>query len=308
MDENGTARVWASLISGKPLEGLSLPTTKGRIDVRGLIAPDPSVVRGFMTSIGQVTELGDLIVLRGVHWKGVDFTGARLGSLRFHESRIDDCVFDSCHCEDWRLWGTTIFGSAFRSADLRRSGLGGVEKGQRNSFREIDFTKADLRGTAFKSAEFVRCTFSNTRLDKVDFQSSSFTECVFEGELNEVLFYRKGYRGAHDPEFPPNDMRGVDFRCAKLHLVEFRGLDLDEVRLPEDEEHLLITDYRNALDRVLDTLKTRSDLHSRRLAALLGSCRKWAGPNQKQGVLNKRDLIEAGGEGAVAEFLRLSHM
>jgi hypothetical protein len=82
---------------------------------------------------------------------------------------------------------------------------------------------------------------------------------------------------------------------------------MSDVIWPADEEHIIVKNYPTTLDRVLKVLKTRSDMPSKKLAALLAFDRKWAGPNQKQGVISKADLIEAGGAKAVAEFLRLSH-
>jgi hypothetical protein len=58
---------------------------------------------------------------------------------------------------------------------------------------------------------------------------------------------------------------------------------------------------------VIAALQQRSDLPSRKLVAYLGILRKWAAPNQVQGVLNKEDLAEVAGiEGmnSVCELLR----
>jgi hypothetical protein len=99
--------------------------------------------------------------------------------------------------------------------------------------------------------------------------------------------------------------KGVDLRKAKLKFVEFRGLDMAEVRWPEDEDHFVVEDYPATLDRLLATWRARSDLASRRLAASFGVVRKWVGPKQRVGVVSKADLIEVGGEEAVADFLRV---
>jgi hypothetical protein len=71
-----------------------------------------------------------------------------------------------------------------------------------------------------------------------------------------VLFYRDGLG---DPS-PRNEMRGVDFSGAKLRVVEFRGLDLDDVRFPSDPDLNVIESYYVAtLDRVLRQTKDKSD-------------------------------------------------
>jgi len=303
MDPKLTADVWRHLITGTSLEGLGFPMTNGRIDLRGLIAPEPSVLREYITTYRtRVEELANLVEIRGVAWKGIDFSNGRLDSLRFFDCRIENCSFDNAKCQDWRMWGTAVTDTTFRLADLRKSALGGVENGKTNSFHRVDFTKADLRQTAHGSAVMVQCTFSETNLSKVDFQGTIFVNSQFAGELNEVVFCRQAWDGA---AFPPNEMKGVDFRHAKLRHVEFRELDMSDVVWPVDDEHIIVNNYLTTLDRVLAVLRARSDMRSKKLAALLGNKRKWAGPNQKQGVISQADLIEAGGENAVTEFLHL---
>ena len=199
------------------------------------------------------------------------------------------------------MWGTSISNTSFRGADLRKAALGGVN-GRRNSFRCVDFTKADLRQTVYVSAEMVGCAFSQAKIAKVDFQGTVFVDCRFEGKLEEVQFHRYAFRGE---AFPPNEMDGVDLRGAKLSHVEFRGLDMESVKWPEDEDQFLVKDHPATLDRLLPTWKSRSDLGSKRLAASFGVVRKWVGTNQRVGVISKGDLLEAGGEEAVADFLRM---
>ena len=302
MDASQATEVWVRLLGGGSLEGLGLPTVAGLVDLRDLVAPEPTVARRYVAASADVTELGDVVVVRGAHWKGIDFSGARLASLRFFDSTIEDCSFDGARCQEWRMWGTTVANTSFRSADLRKAALGGVEDGKRNSFRHVDFEKADLRQTAYVSCDMIACTFMDARLSKVDFQGTVFVDCAFEGELDGVLFYRHAFRGE---AYPPNEMRGVDLRRARLRNVEFRGLDMSDVRWPESDDHILVDEYSATLDRALAALKGRTDMASKRLVAVLGMKRKWVGAHQKRGVLSRPDLLEAGGPAAVAELVRL---
>lgn len=303
MGEDQDLEIWNRLSQGKPLDGLVLPTFEGRIDLRGLAAPDPSLGPVRHVASASVQELSGLTVLRGVHWKGIDASGCRLNSLRFFDSIIEDCVFDEGSCQDWRMWGTRVSDTGFRGTDLRGSALGGVDNGKRNSFRRVDFTRADLRKSAHVSAEMIGCDFADTKLAKVDFQGTVFENCRFAGKLREVSFYRHAFRGEG---FPPNEMRGVDFREAKFHYVEFRGLDMPDVRWPEDPDHVVLKGYVPALDRMLGYLEGRTDLPSRQAAAVLGMKRKWAGPNQVSGILNVAELSGFGSEELVSELLKLA--
>jgi uncharacterized protein YjbI with pentapeptide repeats len=296
------ALIWARLSTGKSLADLQLPEVKGRVDLRDLSVPPRAVVREKMHRSKRVAEISGFITVRGALWKGLDFSGAQLESLRFHETSIADCRFDGARCVDWRMWRTRIADTSFCSADLRGSALGGIKSGTRNAFRGVDFTNADLRQTVHQSADMVACTFCKTNLSGVDFQGTVFVDCTFEGELSKVLFYRHAFRGE---AFPPNEMKGVDLRQAKLLYVQFRGLDMDQVYWPEDGEHFLVEDYPATLDRMLAAFGARSDLGSKRVAAVLGMHRKWAGPNQRLGVVSKAELLALGGAEAVVEFLRV---
>jgi uncharacterized protein YjbI with pentapeptide repeats len=148
-----------------------------------------------------------------VRWADIDFSGADLQSLRLFDTTLDNCSFDEANCRGWRQWGMSIKNCTFRGTNLRDAALGGIDQGKRNSYRRVDFTKADLRGTAHESADVVDCIFVETNLRKVDFQGTVFVNCTFAGELDEVAFARFAFRGE---SFPPNEMKGVDFRRAKL--------------------------------------------------------------------------------------------
>jgi uncharacterized protein YjbI with pentapeptide repeats len=289
------------LIQGKSLDSLGLGMKDGRLDLSGLIAPEPAARKAVSTEIADVSEM-EVLVIKGVTWKGLDFSGSRLNGLRFFDCEISDCVFDKCSCQDWRLWTTTVSETSIRSADLRKSALGGVQDGRRNTFRKVEFINADLRQTSYVAAEFVGCTFKDTRLDKADFQTSTFTECTFEGELREVLFHRRGFKGE---AFPANEMTNVDFSRAKLRWVEFRGLDLETVRFPEDDDHLIVDDYPRVLDRLLERASGRDDVASKRLTAVLLNKRKWVGAGQHRGVFNKSDLLEIVGEEGLRSVLEI---
>ena len=277
---------WARLVSGRPLD--SVARVGGRVDLRGLVVPQPRVTRTLRVGGTNVAELAHVVVMSRVHWKGMDFSGARLPSLRFEGCTIEDCVFDDCRCDDWRMWATKVSNCSFKSAHLKGAALGGVAlDGARNRFESVNFSRADLRDTCYQSADFVECSFRNAKLTKVDFQGSVFTRCVFEGLLDQVLFYRHAFQGE---EFPPNEMRDVDFRRATFRHVEFRALDMENVLWPESPDHILIEDYRSVLTQMLARLRNDADLHSGYVRTLLAFKLRWAGPHQVTGVVSALDL------------------
>jgi uncharacterized protein YjbI with pentapeptide repeats len=296
--------IWQRLVHEKSLGNESAPTIDGRLDLRNLHVPEPHAVETLRMPRIDVTVLSGITSIKGVSWQSIDFTGSQLPGLRFLDCQIRNCVFDRCRLDDLRVWRTDFANVSFRSADLRDAVLGGTrdDDSRRNTFQDVDFTAADMRGSIYGAAEFLRCKFNRAKLVKVDFQSSAFTDCIFEGELRGVLFYRKGF----DCErFPPNEMKRVDLRRAKLRWSEFKGLDLDEVLFPEDDDHIVVDNFPQTLERLLAHFGARSDMGSQRLAACFEHYKKWLGTRQKVGVLNRRDLMESGGEEGLDAVMKI---
>jgi hypothetical protein len=156
------------------------------------------------------------------------------------------------------------------------------------------------RGTAYKAAVFERCIFRNAKLVTIDFQTSTFTDCIFEGELRDVLFYRCGFQGE---TFPPNEMTNVDFSRARLRSVGFRGLTLDRVQLPHDADHIVINNFSAALDKMICELRLHEDAVAKKLIAFLMIDREWVLPDQAQGVINTKDLAGVTGQEGVERLL-----
>jgi uncharacterized protein YjbI with pentapeptide repeats len=284
-------RVLEGLAGGRLSDDLGWGVVEGRLDLRGLPAPLPK--RGNRREIDGwfVEELSESLVIRRASLVGLDMSGAQLESLRMFGSTVSDCVFDAARCQDWRLWGCQLRDSRFMGTDLRRSALGPWQDGRGNVYERVSFARADLRRFSCTAATFVDCDFANARLEKIDFQSSSFIRARFAGELREVIFWDHGFEtGKPDP----NPMRDVDFTHALFRDVEFRRLNLDSVRFPESENHLIVHNYRCVIERALDQLRKNDSLIGRLLRASLELRAKWIGPYQDVGVFALADFDEPG--------------
>src|SRR5579885_3563845 len=286
IDEALNLEIWDRLLAGKPLEGLELETRDGRIDVRGLELPEPTVLRRFQYQ-GISIAATDAGIVHGVKWRNLDFSESKLAGLRLMRGLVENCRFDDCNLQGVRIWATSFRNVSFKGANLRGSSLGGAYEGVRTTFLDVDFSEANLSDTSYTAAGFERCTFRNAKLTKIDFQSSTFQDCLFEGELNDVLFYRQGFEGE---QFPPNEMVNVDFRRARLKHVGFRGLVLDRVQLPEDDDHIVLKNFASTLDQMTATFQKEGDALAKKLVALIDIRRKWAIPNQVQGYISIPDL------------------
>ena len=296
----GAVRVWERLVRGESLDDLALPVRNGRIVVRDLTLPKPSRGRGAVAGFEGVAELRGTTVLRNVRWKGLDFAECSLSGLRFVDCRLEDCCFERALCRGWRMWNTTVKRTEFREADLHGAALGGVDAGKRNRFENVYFVRSDMRETAWVSCDMIGCVFEETRLDKVDFQGTRFEHCSFVGEVREVLFYRHAFG---EEQLPANDMRGVDFSRARLRSVEFRGLDLKEVKWPTNDDQLVIPEYVQALDRALRMLAGRAEPGAKNARVLLEMQRRWAGPAQWEGIVSRRELVAAAGRKLAEELI-----
>jgi uncharacterized protein YjbI with pentapeptide repeats len=298
--DSSKTEVWRRLVTGESLNELSLPTREGRIDLSGLALADPRVLERWQTTLADIARIEPTGVFRNAKLQNIDLTGSKLPSVHFTDCEISNCCFDRCDMPGLRLCATTIRESSFREANLRGIALGaasvtGPFAGRRNSFVGVDFSGADLRDTIYVAAAFERCDFSNAKLANIKFGTSTFSDCKFAGELRQVQFWRSDLfaRGFPEDAFPPNEMVNVDFSCADLRDVEFRGLIVDRVRFPNDADHIVINDFAGVLDNLIGALTLQGDQTAAMLIAYLSVGRKWT-VSGARGVLNKRDLAECG--------------
>jgi uncharacterized protein YjbI with pentapeptide repeats len=124
MNADQNTEIWKRLIQGTPLDDLALDVRKGRVNLNGLLAPEPEISKRFSTNIADVAVLSGVTKFHRVSWESLDFTGSRLNGLLFADCAINNCVFEECSCQNWGLWATTVSNVSFRSTDLRNSALG----------------------------------------------------------------------------------------------------------------------------------------------------------------------------------------
>jgi uncharacterized protein YjbI with pentapeptide repeats len=294
--------VWRRLVTGESLAGLGLGTVEGRIDLRGLQAPEPKVVQSWTFGTMDVARQTGIVVIKGARWEGLDLSGASLPELRFHDTSIENCRFDKAKCTSWRIWATTFHACSFLGANLSSSALGGVLDDRRSAFRQVTFDKANLRGTSHLNADIVDCSFRNAKLKGVEFNGSLMERVVFEGPLADVVFRCRAARIESSTE---NKMIDVDFRKATFEYVEFIGLEMDRVHWPEAEDHSIVTSYQDFLDLMISTWGSRKDNAALGLSGMAMRLKKRCSPAQKVGVFSRAEVVDAAGEQGFQEFLRL---
>jgi uncharacterized protein YjbI with pentapeptide repeats len=203
--------IWDRLLRGRPVHDLPLARHEDRVDVRRLRRPQ-RLRKKFGLGMREVPP-SEPLEIQGARWRDLDFSGAVIEELRLFRTQIVNCRFDECRLPGLRVWSSRFADCTFVKANLRDCMLGGVEDTLRTQYLRVDFSKADMRATSYEAAAFEGCAFRSTKLAGVDFQSSTFKDCVFEGEIKDVLFYRHGFKGERHPA---NQMINVDFRRAQL--------------------------------------------------------------------------------------------
>jgi uncharacterized protein YjbI with pentapeptide repeats len=293
----------ARLLAGERLDGLGLGEHEGRIDLRGLTTPPPERLRRFEKFGIFFEELGDMIELRDARLEGLDLSAAVLDYLRFFRTGISDCRFEDARCQRLGLWAVDVTDTSFQGADLRRSALGPWFEGRGNVYRNVDFSRADMRDIGSSHATYIDCDLSHARLDEVEFGGSSFVRCRFAGVLRDVLFYDRTIDG-EKPD--PNPMEDVDFTDAELIFCDFRNLDLKDVKLPTSPDQIIVRDYPCVLRRASKRLKGDERPVALGLLGLIENGLDWLAPGREVGIYHREEFADKGPEAVkwVEQFLR----
>lgn len=284
---------------GDVLRELPLERVEGRIDLRGLRTPSPEKDGAFVVDNMRFVQLSDLAEFCGVVVRNVDFSSARLPSLRMFGCRFENCLFDRAYLQDLRMWAVEFHDCSFRRADMRYSSLGAPYEGRHLLYAHVDFSGADLRRAVSSTATFRDCDFAGAKLVKTEFGGSRFVRCRFSGLLREVIFQARDLRHR---EVEPNTMEDVDFSQAQLRWVEFHHLDLDRVTFPQDARHLVVRNWRCVLEHCLAKLGDDQSQEARSFRVLLESMAKHAGPHQDVGLFNLDDFHDCGGSDEEEQF------
>lgn len=264
--QRAAAEVVSRLSRGRSLDKLGLGEVAGRVDLRGFLWPSPEFVpkRAGRFSIGVADR--DLPELRGVRLTGIDFSGATLPHLRFHDSTVTDCLFDKAVMSDLRAWRTTFERCDLEDADLRGSVVGSWHEGKGNTWRGCRFVKTKLQKIVAVGSLFEDCVFADVNLTDVVMDGCSLHDVRFSGPLSGVNFY--GPAPANGPASA--SLEGLDLRAAKLSAVGFIGFSLSGVSFPDDGDFAVLPGARARLERVLARLEGDTSKEAHFLRVTIG--------------------------------------
>ncbi|WP_171166549.1 pentapeptide repeat-containing protein [Streptomyces sp. I05A-00742] len=273
------------------LDALPLPRHDGRLDLRGIrIGGGPGSLAGVSAGGLAVEEVSELREVRACEWKGIDFSGGVLADFRFMDSRIEDCRFTDARCKDWRAWNLRVTDTSFEGAILQDCHLGTWNEGKVTAFRRVDLSRADLKTSFFSYSQFEGCDFSGADVDGLDFRSAHFTKCRFAGDLNGTIFW---FLPPRSDSVEPNPMDRVDMSACMLRFVEFRGLDLKGVSLPEGSQYIRVSCYPCVMRTAPERLRLLPGKNGKRAAALLERQSRWINPERDAGIWHESDLARS---------------
>ncbi|MDD1063322.1 pentapeptide repeat-containing protein [Streptomyces cocklensis] len=271
-----SVEVLEALRRGTDLHGLSSLNIAGRLDLRNIRLG------------GEENDQGAGIdVLPGAIVSDVDFSGAEAPGVRLVGTRVVNCVFEKANLDGLEARATNFVGCSFAGASLRGAQLSIPLNDRYSLYEDVDFSRAMLYGASCVDASFKRCVFSGVKMGAMSFRGSDFLDCSFSGALRRVVFSDDSLTGR---VLPGPVMQNVDFSDAVLRDVEFRGIDLNGVSLPEGDPHIVVKHYRCVLGRILDRLPVSGQPFTYGLRAYLAAELGHSHPARGLGIWHRASL------------------
>ncbi|MRG44328.1 hypothetical protein GFS24_04345 [Chitinophaga sp. SYP-B3965] len=201
--------------------------------------------------------------LRGINTGGKEikkcvFENADLSFSTFSDSWIEKTKFNNCHFfkvdfSDFSDHGNLFEGCVFYDCKFNYATIGA--KG--SVFGNCIFEKCNFSKAIFIRAEYTRSEFKNCKMRDLDFNASSFEDCVFEGELSDIWF-RGTFPLKSNCEYfgwpKMNEMKNVSFEKAELIYTTFsNNCDLSSVIINNNGKYHKYNNWKKRLEyMVLD--------------------------------------------------------
>lgn len=221
----------------------------------------------------------------------LDFSNGLLQKLWIEHCTFEDVVFDRANLSELLDHCNNFKSCSFHEADFRSAmiGYGG------SRYENCVFEKARFSGTAFIRPEFNSCKFLKCKLKGVNFNASSFVDCVFQGKLEKVCF-KSGFAESNQVlalgEPRKNKMTGVDFSKADLCNVSFsHDCDLSSIAMPTDNSHLLYDNWKERLERATKLINAWPE-NDRSRGLLFIESHSVQDDRQYWRVLNKNQIVK----------------
>jgi uncharacterized protein YjbI with pentapeptide repeats len=186
----------------------------------------------------------------------IDFSFSSFKNCWIENSLFEKCLFKKVDFSDFSDHKNNFNECTFIECNFNSSGIGydGSE------FLECIFDNCKFTKTIFNRPEFIGVIFKNCRIKNIDFNASSFEDCSFEGELDDVWF-RGGFPTKSQVEYfgepKVNKMKNVSFENAELRDLTFsNNCDLSLVKINPSDKYYKFDNWKKRLE----VLKSESSI------------------------------------------------
>jgi uncharacterized protein YjbI with pentapeptide repeats len=225
----------------KRLEEVAFGVYEGRLDLRGLsISTNVAGVDSKHVRADDVSRDYTFVTLdkppefHSVKWTSIDFGHSEIDHFRLFLSELRDCRFVGATMRDWRNWGVHYTDCDFSGADLQNANIGGApDKGKTVEYTNCLWRKGRLKAVTLSGGVYRDCRFEDVKLAEEQVTDARFIGCWFSGTLEEIRFDGRDIATGIPWDVGSGAVTNCDFRDCALNYVEFLGIDLCDVTLPQ---------------------------------------------------------------------------
>ncbi len=232
-------QVFRRLCRGGPFDDLDLLMHEGRCIVHGLRLPTMELPRRLFGLGDGLRFVSDRQHFKRKTLEGVEFHNCDFTELALSRSTVRNCVFKNCKLEGIFIYRSRISNCVFHKCSLRDTAFGGNNVTwpvPPNEFDEVMFDQCDFRGSAHGCVLYTACSFRQCSF-KTTFPGAVFTNCSFEGRLDEVIFHGQNL---DFPKMPPNLMAGCDLSTADIRHCRFVDMSVNPAIFGENQDVLIL--------------------------------------------------------------------
>lgn len=185
--------------------------------------------------------------IKKVKYVDVDFSFGSFESSRFEDSVFQDCIFKNVNFSKFTDYGNKFTNSIFVNCRFANSAIGY----DGSIFDNCVFENCNFSKSIFIRPEFTKIFFKNCKLKGLDFNGSSFEDCIFEGLLDDIWF-RGSFPLQRDNDYfgipRKNRMKNVSFVKAELKDLTFSDdCDLSTVQINKNGKYFKLSNLNIGL-------------------------------------------------------------
>ena len=225
-----------------------------------------------------------------------EFSGRDLQDLDLTESDISDvvfknvnfynCTFDKTTCARTRFWCCFFDNCTFNNVDLRNTYLGAWGGGQNN----CRFINCKL-GKTYDASYIMNTEYRNCKIKGIEFNCFHIENVKFIGPIDDMVIRPlktseiRRYQSeettnlveakikktiGRELENPKVTVKNIEF-SGKLQFIDLSNCQISDITIPDDYEHLLLTDSAEIAKKVYEDIEMNWNTDARSWAL---SCTK----------------------------------